>query len=124
MNSRDRILENSNGNGSPEQALDFESLLQASMEELMAKTQAHQAAWDFGTEEEWHLDQDLGELKFKFPGRMAIAPVQIIGTFDTQAGSWMWAWANPLIADNLKTDSLCVKRFGEQYGIQRLTTSE
>ena len=105
-------------------APDFEFLLRASMEQLMTKTQAHQAAWDFGSEEEWILDQDAGELSFKFPGRSTLAPVQIIGTYNTQTGVWLWAWANPLIANHMKQDALQLKAYGEQWGIQRLTTAE
>ena len=106
------------------QALDFESLLRSSMEELMGRTQTHQEAWGFGSEEEWVLDQDEGQLIFKFPGRFSAAPVQIIGTYDTQNSAWLWAWANPLIGDHLKTDALRLKEYGEQWGIQRLTTPE
>lgn len=121
-------MSNDVGNGTAEQvqgeALDFESLLRDSMEELMARTQAHQEEWAFGTEEEWLLDQDAGQLTFKFPGRSSITPVQIIGTFNTQSATWLWAWANPLIADHLKADSLRLREYGEQWGIQRLTAPE
>jgi hypothetical protein len=121
-------MSNDVGNSTEEQlqseALDFESLLRGSMEELMARTQSHQAGWGFGSEEEWLLDQDEGLLTFKFTGRSSVAPVQIIGTFNTQTATWLWAWANPLIADHLKADALRLKEYGEQWGIQRLTTSE
>lgn len=103
---------------------DFDTLLRSSMDELMLKTQAHQSAWGFGTEEAWQLDPDKGELLFEFPGRKVIAPVQIIGTYDAQTGIWMWAWANPLIADSLKVQATSLKDFGEQNGIQRLTLAE
>ncbi|HTL56859.1 MAG TPA: hypothetical protein VL361_14355 [Candidatus Limnocylindrales bacterium] len=109
---------------SADQAPDFEFALRTSMEQLMARTQGHQAAWDFGSEEEWILDQDEGELTFKFPGRSTMAPVQIIGTYNTQTGVWLWAWANPLIASHMKKDALRLKAYGEQWGIQRLTTAE
>jgi hypothetical protein len=103
---------------------DFESLLRGSMEELMARTQEHQAGWGFGSEEEWLLDQDQGQLTFKFPGRSSRAPIQIIGTYNTENGTWLWAWANPLIAGHLKADALALKEYGEQLGIPRLTTPE
>lgn len=122
------MLNNDVGSNGEEQGVvetpDFESLLRSSMDELMAKTQSHQTSWGFGTEEEWLLDQDEGQLTFKFPGRSIIAPVQIIGTYTTQTGIWLWAWANPLIAHNLTDDALRLKQFGEQSGIQRLTTPE
>jgi uncharacterized protein DUF6882 len=124
MNMLNNDLGNSGGEQGIGEVLDFESLLRSSMEELMAKTQSHQDNWGFGSEEEWLLDQDQGKLTFKFPGRSTIAPVQIIGTYNTQNGNWLWAWANPLIADHLKTDVLRLKEYGEQWGIPRLTSAE
>jgi hypothetical protein len=122
------MLNDDGGSSGDEQSVgeepDFESLLRSSMEELMTKTQSHQEGWGFGKEEEWLLDQDEGQLTFKFPGRSTVAPVQIIGTYNTQNGSWLWAWANPLIADHLKTDALRLKEYGEQWGIPRLTSPE
>jgi uncharacterized protein DUF6882 len=123
------MLNDDVGSGGDEQigiseAPDFESLLRGSMEDLMTRTQSHQENWGFGGEEEWLLDQDQGQLTFKFPGRSTKAPIQIIGTFNTGSGTWLWAWANPLIADHLKTDALGLKEYGEQCGIPRLTTPE
>jgi len=123
------MLNDDVGNGGDTQtgvgeALDFESLLRNSMEELMAKTQAHQTNWSFGSEEEWLLDQDQCQLTFKFPGRSTNVPIQIIGTYNTENGTWLWAWANPLIADDLKADALALKEYGEQWGIARLTSPE
>lgn len=94
------------------------------MDELMLKTQSHQSAWGFGSEESWNLDQDKGELVFLFPGRSTVAPVQIIGTYEASTETWTWAWANPLIADELKAHALQLKEYGEQNGIQRLCAGE
>src|SRR5947207_11337904 len=122
------MLNDGVGNSGEEQGVaetpDFESLLRTCMEELMAKTQTHQAEWGFGAEEEWLLDQDQALLTFRFPGRCTTAGVQVIGTYNTQNGTWLWAWANPLIADHLKTDALRLKEYGEQWGIPRLTSPE
>jgi hypothetical protein len=35
---------------------------------------------------------------FTFPDKIVKAQAQIIGTFDSQANTWMWAWANHSIA--------------------------
>src|SRR5262249_48972021 len=123
------MLNNGIGSGGEEQsgvseAPDFESLLRSSMEELMSRTQAHQTSWGFGSEEEWLLDQDQGQLTFKFPGRSTKASIQIIGTYNIESGTWLWAWANPLISDHLKADALALKEYGEQWGFPRLTSPE
>jgi len=116
-----RFTEGQEGGGA---APDFDTLLRMSMDELMLKTQSHQSTWRFGSEEGWQLDQDSGELVFQFPGRATIVPVQIIGTYEAQTESWMWAWANPLISDPLKAHAMQLKEYGDQYGIQRLSTAE
>ena len=103
---------------------DFETLLRVSMEDLMVATQAHQQAWHFGKEEQWQMDYDSGELVLKFPGRQVIAAAQIIGTYDSETGRWQWAWGNPSLPQNIITHALRVKEYGEQQGIERLTSPE
>lgn len=103
---------------------DFETLLRVSMEDLMVATQAHQQAWHFGKEEQWHVDYDRGELVLKLPGRQVIASAQIIGTYDAESGVWQWAWANSSLPQNIIAHALSVKEYGEQQGIERLTSPE
>ena len=104
--------------------VDFEALLRVSMEELLQKTQGHQETWLFGKEEQWNLDPGRGELAFSFPGRLIVAPAQVIGTLDLQAGQWTWSWADGSIPDNLSAHAAQLREFGEQNGIPRLTTPE
>ena len=103
----------------------FKALLDASMEELRLKTAGHQAGWGLGKSNRWSLDQSRGDLLFTFDdGVVATCPAQIVGSFDTTDGSWLWGWANPSIADSLKRDSLRVKEYGQQLQIARLTSAE
>lgn len=107
-----------------EQPDDFQTLLDASMAELQLKTEAHQA-WGLGTFDRWDIDQDVGNLVFtNDDGTTAVAPAQIIGTFNTNDDTWLWAWENPSIVDELKRDSLKVKDYGELHGIDVLTTAK
>jgi hypothetical protein len=109
----------------PPPLTDFSELAGLAMEELRFKTEAHAAAWRLGQEEEWNLDQDDGRLKFSFPdGLVATCPAQIIGTFNSGDGTWLWAWANSSIAEPLTRDARRVKAYGEQHGITRLTESK
>ncbi len=112
------------GNKSEEATeLDFATLMARGQTELQLKTQAHQGMWRFGEEEEWGFDQHVGLLQFTFAdGRRAEAPAQIIGTYNSADGTWMWAWNNPSIADPLKRDSLRLKAYGQRHRIAKLTT--
>ncbi|WP_149495909.1 DUF6882 domain-containing protein [Roseiconus lacunae] len=101
---------------------DFQSLLDASMLELQLKTEAHKA-WGLGTFDRWNIDQEDGNLVFSnADGTTAVAPAQIIGSFSANDHSWLWAWDNPSIVDPLKTHSRKVKDYGEEHGIDKLTT--
>lgn len=101
---------------------EFQALLDASMEELQLKTQAH-SAWGLGTFDRWDMNQDVGDLVFtNEDGTTAVAPVQIIGSFSTNDNSWLWAWDNPSINDALKVDAAKLKEYGETHGIDKLTS--
>jgi len=101
---------------------EFKAFIEGSMEGLRLQTEAHQRTWRFGKAERWDFSQDTGELVFTFPDLVVRAPAQIIGSFDSQEGSWMWAWANSSISDSLTRDSARVREYGEQHHISRLTT--
>lgn len=101
---------------------DFKAFVEGSMEGLRLQTEAHQGTWHFGKEEHWDFSQDTGELVFTFSDMIVRAPAQIIGSFDSRAGSWMWAWGNSSISDSLARDSVRVREYGEQHKIRRLTT--
>jgi hypothetical protein len=117
-----RILKKLFGRDDGGETREFLDLVEGSVEGLQLQTSAHQGTWHFGEEERWNIDQDSGELIFTFPEVIAMARAQIIGTIDTHAGTWMWAWANSSVADALKKDSLRVRAYGEEHGIRRLIT--
>jgi hypothetical protein len=61
-------------------------------------------------------------LAFSFAdGFRATAPAQIIGTYNSEDHTWLWAWDNPSIDDELKKDALKVRKYGEEHHIERLT---
>ena len=102
------------------QPVDFDTLLDQSMEELQLKTQAHDETWHLG-EADWNLDQEVGDLIFTTPnGPVATCKAQIIGTYNTLNETWLWSWANSSINPELQRDALALKAFGQQNGIEPL----
>jgi hypothetical protein len=102
---------------------DFDELVATSILELNAKNEAHKSAWGLGTLDRWDLDQDAGTLVFTGnDGTTVTTQAQIIGSFSTNDNSWLWAWDNSSIDDKLKADSLKLKAYGDQHGIDKLTT--
>lgn len=85
-------------------------------------TAAHDAAWHLG-QANWNLDQDIGDLVFITPqGMTAVAPAQVIGTYNTVDGTWLWAWDHPWIEPPLAKDAKAVLAYGQQDGHAMLTT--
>jgi len=101
---------------------DFATLQKLSIDELKLKTDAHRAVLGLDRMKRWDLNQDTGELVFSLAdGLKASAPAQIIGTYDTEDHTWLWAWANPSIEDKLKKDALQLRKYGEDHHVDRLT---
>jgi hypothetical protein len=104
---------------------DFPTLQKMSIEELQLKTQGHVEAWGLDRISRWDLDQDTGKLTFSFEdGFRAVAPAQIIGSYNTEDRTWLWAWDNPSVDDALKKDALKVRKYGEEHHVERLTKSK
>lgn len=120
MSIFDKFLGKKNEGG---ETPEFQALIEGSMEGLRLQTEAHQGSWHFGEEDQWDFSQDTGEIVFTFADTLVRAPAQIVGTFDDDAGTWMWAWGNSSISDSLARDSCRVREYGQQHGIRRLTSA-
>lgn len=106
----------------PRRPPDFATLQHESTEELKVKTDAHRQIWADKIER-WDLSQESGNLVFSLKdGMKAVSPAQIIGTYNSEDQTWLWAWANPSIEEKLKVDALKLKQYGEEHHIDRLTT--
>ncbi len=103
---------------------DFQRLLTQSMEELRLKTAAHDGGWQL-SKASWAADLDAGQIVFTSPsGVTATCPVQIVGTYNTEDGTWLWGWDHPSVPPPLQEHALRVRECGEQYNIANLTTQK
>jgi hypothetical protein len=100
---------------------DTRTLIDRSVEELRLKTEAHDTAWQIG-EAAWELDQDTGLITFTGDKLVATAPAQVIGTYNTDDGTWLWSWDNPSIEAKLQDHALKVREHGQQHNVAALTT--
>lgn len=101
---------------------EFRALLDRCMAELRLKTEAHAAGWGLGSTERWDLDQADGRLVFTGKKVTATAPAQIIGTYSTASGTFLWAWDHPSVLPPLQEHARQLREYGEQHGIAALTT--
>jgi hypothetical protein len=107
--------------GRPDQASADLSTLVLQGEDMIGElTEAH-LSWGIGTNLGWDIDLRSGLLTWRLPGGTAIAPVQVIGTFDPATTSWLWAWANNSIPPMLAEDSRLVHEWAEANGHAGLT---
>jgi hypothetical protein len=108
--------------GSAFDPTEYETLLAQSMEELRIKTAAHDGSWHI-SDAAWAIDQGEGTIRFTTPQAVvATARVQMIGSFNSDDGSWLWAWDNTSVEAELQTHASAVYHYGKARGIDRLTT--
>lgn len=101
--------------------MDFEFYVEQCMEDLRAKTGAHDSTWGLG-ESAWSVDQHTGTIIFDSPrGFTATCPVQIIGTYNTEDSTWLWAWDNPSINEELTRHAAAMREFGEEHDLPNYT---
>lgn len=109
------------GKGKPADPDDYRQLVEQGMEELRLKTAAHDSLWRL-SESAWSVDQKTGVIVFTAnDGITATCPVQIIGTYNSEDGTWLWGWDHPSVALPLQEHAKRVKAYGEQHGIEKLT---
>lgn len=100
-----------------------EDFIRQSVEGLKAQTAAHSGTWRLGQESKWNVDQDKAEIVFTFPdGVVARAPVQIIGTLNTESNSFLWGWDHPSIVPALRKHAAAAREWGEKNNVQKFTT--
>ena len=104
--------------------LDYPRFCEKALNDMRAKSSAHESLWGLGHSERWDLNQDDGRLIFTFPDKIVFCDAQIIGTWHRPSQTWRWAWSNPSVAKSLTAQSEKIKAYGAQQKIERLTTEK
>jgi hypothetical protein len=88
---------------------------------LAMQTAAHNSAWHFGEEETWAADLDTGEIVFTYKdGSKASAQVQVVGSYNTADGTFLWAWDHPSVPEPLRAHATLTREWGEAHNLQAL----
>ena len=91
---------------------DFDAYLEKANHHLEALTDGHRQLWDFGSADRWDADQETGIITWTFPDGVTVeAPFQIVGTYSTSSGSFLWGWDHPSVLAPLQEDAKAVKAF-------------
>ena len=99
----------------------FVALVQESYADLEPKQKTFLAEYKADVHERWDWDQDRAKLIFSHNGAPQVeADIQFAGTLSTQSKTWMWAWANQSLSEQVKAASRTVKALGESTGFMAL----
>jgi hypothetical protein len=71
----------------------------------------------------WGVDMKKGEISF---GSEFHFPLQVIGSFSHDGGTWLWAWANTQsgLSEQVTEHAVALQQYGEENGIDFLTEPE
>ena len=91
--------------------------------EIQLRTQIAIDTWGLDTAE-WSADLDTGTITFVSHEKklMVTAPVQIVGTYNTEDNTWLWGWDHPSVSESLSVAAQKVRDFGTEYHLEKLTT--
>ena len=96
--------------------------IERSMNELRLRTEAHIGTWGLD-EASWSTDLQEGTIEFLSPKGLRItAPMRVVGTYNTEDGTWLWGWDHPSVPKALTDHARQARAFGETHGLVEYTT--
>jgi hypothetical protein len=91
--------------------------------DIALKTQIARETWGLGDGGRWDADLEAGTITFTNErGWTIVAPLQVIGTFNTVDSTWLWGWDHPSVSESLGEHARQARAFGERYGLEWFTT--
>ena len=104
---------------------DPQAFIRESLARLKQQQSEQEKAWGFRKESSWRLDQGAREISFYFAdGKVARAPVQVVGTYNPRDRSFVWAWDHPSFREPLREHAYLAKAWGEMHDLAKWTTGK
>lgn len=98
-------------------------VLGRSKEDLAVKTGFALRVYNIGNKKgRWDVNLDAGWIRFIDAEVTATAPVQVIGTYNIQDGTWLWGWDHPSVSAPVAVTAKVMKAYGERHGLKTYTT--
>jgi hypothetical protein len=89
--------------------------------EIQLKTEFFQGI--FANEHyDWSVDLEAGTIRFTSATKTVAAPVQVIGTYNSLDGTFLWGWDHPSVPADRAADARLARRFGELHELPLFTT--
>jgi hypothetical protein len=103
----------------------WEPFLEMAVEYLRRQQDRLKSEFQLGRWPRYDYDQESGTLTFSSDGRVEVlADIHIVGSTSKRSGTWLWAWDNPSILENVKHCLADVRAYGENHGLEKLTTAK
>ncbi len=107
----------------PAHAESPEAFIQASLATMQQQAEAHAAQWGLGKAKRWSADLSRGVLSFEFAdGRRVEAPLQVVGTYDTETASFQWGWDHAAVPPALRQHAELARQWGERESLPKFNT--
>ncbi len=111
-------LHSEDANESPRQFIEMSTIA------LRILQHHNEVNWGMPDAESFSVDQETGRITFYFrDGTTVSAPVQIVGTYSPQTGSFMWATANPSMDERLTRASRAARDWAKAKGLANWSES-
>lgn len=112
----------SNENNGADDSPEFRQLVEKATNHLQTLTAAHDGLWHI-SKADWSADLDSGVLAFDAPnGTHVEAPLQVIGTYNTEKRTWLWGWDHPSVEPPFDAHAQQMREYGAKHGLADLTT--
>ncbi len=106
----------------PKASKDFIKLLNKSYDYLTEQQEICEEQYHIGSYEKWYYDQETGELTFSNGDTIKlIIKYEEVGSVSKTSKTWLWAWANSRLLDQVKSEIPIVKEYGLKHNMPRLT---
>ncbi|WP_416865265.1 MAG: DUF6882 domain-containing protein [Imperialibacter sp.] len=109
----------------PDATDEFVDYLTQSYDYLTERQEICKNEFGLSTYQRWSYDQETGLIEF-FNGDSLMLRIsyQEVGSVSKSSNTWLWAWSNSYLLENIKLDSRVVREFGERKQFERLTKNK
>jgi hypothetical protein len=102
--------------------ISFEQLSQKAYAYIQEKQDLANREYKINQKEHWYYDQATGLLTFSDSGVNKIEiPYEEVGSLSFKSNTWLWAWDNPHLEENVKSQIGFVRKYGLKRGFEKLT---
>jgi hypothetical protein len=100
----------------------FIELVRSSIEYMDRQNSICEERFHLGKFHRIDYEQETGKMIFSDPGVLpkVISDFQVVGTLSSRSNTWLWAWDNPYLLENITIAVHEVRTFGEEKGLKKL----